>query len=199
MPNYANGKIYTIRSHQTDEIYIGSTTQALSVRFGEHKKKYKYWKAGKEKYKITSGEIIKHGDAYIELLETCVCTNKDELHKREGELIRANVCVNKVIPGRTQKEYYNDNREMFLIKQMKYNENNKETIAVRQKKYRKDNNDKIKAHKGKKIMCDYCNTNFTHGHKTRHIKSTRHIKNYKAEYLKCFGEPFTDVITSQDY
>ncbi len=37
MPNYANGKIYTIRFHNSNEIYIGSTTQSLPVRFGGHK------------------------------------------------------------------------------------------------------------------------------------------------------------------
>jgi len=37
MPNYANGKIYTIRFHNSNEIYIGSTTQSLAVRFGGHK------------------------------------------------------------------------------------------------------------------------------------------------------------------
>ena len=39
MPNYQNGKIYCIRSHQTDNIYIGSTTQKLCVRMAEHKRK----------------------------------------------------------------------------------------------------------------------------------------------------------------
>ena len=56
MPNYQNGKIYAIRSHQTTDIYIGSTTQSLSVRFGEHKRKYKLWINSKVNY-ITSYEI----------------------------------------------------------------------------------------------------------------------------------------------
>ena len=37
MPNYQNGKIYKIHSYQTDDIYIGSTTNTLSRRFSEHK------------------------------------------------------------------------------------------------------------------------------------------------------------------
>ena len=36
--NFQNGKIYCIRSHQTDKVYIGSTTQTLAQRFGKHKK-----------------------------------------------------------------------------------------------------------------------------------------------------------------
>ena len=41
--NYQNGKIYTIRSRsRPDLIYVGSTIQSLSTRFGEHKKTIKY-------------------------------------------------------------------------------------------------------------------------------------------------------------
>ena len=39
MPNYSNGKIYSIRFYDNDKLlYIGSTTQILAVRFGGHKK-----------------------------------------------------------------------------------------------------------------------------------------------------------------
>ena len=38
MPNYQNGKVYSIRSHsRPDLVYVGSTTQPLSKRFGGHK------------------------------------------------------------------------------------------------------------------------------------------------------------------
>ena len=39
MPDYKNGKIYTIRCNSnTDFIYIGSTCQTLSRRWQDHKK-----------------------------------------------------------------------------------------------------------------------------------------------------------------
>lgn len=38
MPDYSNGKIYTIRCYSNpNHIYVGSTTQPLSKRFGGHK------------------------------------------------------------------------------------------------------------------------------------------------------------------
>ena len=38
MPDYSKGKIYTIRCFNDDtKIYVGSTTQTLSKRFGDHK------------------------------------------------------------------------------------------------------------------------------------------------------------------
>jgi hypothetical protein len=41
MPNYENGKVYAIRSHQTDEVYIGSTVERLSARMSKHRADYK--------------------------------------------------------------------------------------------------------------------------------------------------------------
>jgi hypothetical protein len=45
----------------------------------------------------------KYDDVRIELIEEFPCENKMELNKREGHYIRTLDCVNKVIPGRTQK------------------------------------------------------------------------------------------------
>ena len=40
MPDFKNGKIYTIRCKDDEAlIYVGSTTQQLSKRWGEHKGK----------------------------------------------------------------------------------------------------------------------------------------------------------------
>lgn len=101
---YKNAKLYAIRSHKTDRFYIGSTTQALSKRLGNHVSAYKTHLNG-HGYYMTSYEILKHGDAYIELLEDFACENKEQLLKREGELIRAHqdVVVNKLVPGMPTK------------------------------------------------------------------------------------------------
>lgn len=133
--DYANGKIYTIRSFQTDKYYIGSTTQTLTKRLSKHKA---YYKQGKY---VSSAEIIQYGDAYIELLEDFPCFKKDQLCKREGQLIRDHKdnCVNKNIPGRTDKEYYKDNKEQRLEQMKEYRADNKEKIAERMKKYYEDN------------------------------------------------------------
>ena len=126
MVNYKNSKIYTIRSHHTDKIYIGSTCNELRKRLHQHKYKYKYYLNGKYHY-TSSFEIVKYDDAYIELYEYYPCNNKVELLKREGELIRKLDCVNKQIAGRSNKEkckeYYKTNKIKILEKQrtIKYN------------------------------------------------------------------------------
>lgn len=111
MPNYQNGKIYCIRSHQTDKVYVGSTTVLLSARMAKHR-----W-ACKTNYKNPmSQHIIKYGDAYIELIKLYPCSCRSELEREEGKYIREMNCVNKVIAGRTIAEYYEDNKEKMCAK-----------------------------------------------------------------------------------
>jgi len=95
MVNYQKGKIYTIRSRNSDKVYIGSTCNELRKRFYNHKTDYKRWVNGKGDY-TASSEVLKDGNCYIELLEKCPCNSKDELLRREGQLIRSMKCVNKI-------------------------------------------------------------------------------------------------------
>ena len=116
MPNYQNGKIYCIRSHQSDQIYIGSTTQPLSARFRNHRAEYRHYLKGKRN-RTSSFDIIKHTDAYIELIELYPCNCKEELLRQEGKFIRKMDCVNKLVAGRTKREYAIDNKTKIKIQQ----------------------------------------------------------------------------------
>jgi hypothetical protein len=141
---YHNGKIYTIRSHQTEKYYIGSTCQPLHKRLYSHRNKYKHFCLGKGD-KLSSFEIIKLDDNYIELLEEYKCENKDELTKREGELIRLNKndIVNHNIAGRTCKEYYEEHKEYISQLQKDYYISNRDKILEKNKEYREDTKEKI--------------------------------------------------------
>ncbi len=108
-PDFNNSKIYKIVSHQTDKIYIGSTTSRLSKRLTEHKSDYKRYLNGKHHY-VTSYEVVKYDDCDIILLESVECNSKDELRARERYWIECSDCVNKCIPNRTDLEYRKDNK-----------------------------------------------------------------------------------------
>lgn len=110
--DYKNGKIYKITSDSTDKIYIGSTCQPLYKRIGKHKNNYKNFINGIY-HKTTSFELIKLGDAIITLIEDFPCERKEQLLARERYHIELNksICINKFIPTRTYKEYYQDNNE----------------------------------------------------------------------------------------
>ena len=173
MSKYQNTKIYTIRSYENDDIYIGSTVEALSVRMSKHRSAYKKYLTGDPGY-TSSFEILRYPTAYIELLEQYPCKNKDQKHAREGFHIRKMDCVNKRIAGRTQRQYKIDNVETIKQYKKQYYIDNAETIRQRDrqysKQYRIDNADALK----KKTFCTVCCGRYTHENKARHLKSKKH-------------------------
>ena len=134
MVNYQNGKIYMIESLEGGCRYYGATTQTLSRRLAKHKGDSKRG----ENY--TSKKVLKYQDARILLVELFPCNSKMELEAKEAEYIRNNECVNKQIPQRTDKQYYQDNKEK--IKQ--YRQDNKEKQKEYNKQYHQDNKEIIK-------------------------------------------------------
>ena len=134
---FQNGKIYAIRSHQTNKYYIGSTNQkTLSQRLGKHRGNYKDYLNNNNGY-MSSFEVLQYTDHYIELLELYPCNTKDELHRREGELIRQfkSDLINLNIAGRTPKEYSEDNKTHLLEQLKQYRIDNKVHIKEQHKKY----------------------------------------------------------------
>jgi len=125
------GFIYVIRSNQTTNVYYGSTKQPINDRLHRHRSEYRGYLKGNRPYG-TSFEIIQYDDAFIELVETVEYEDKKELHKQEGIYIQNHECVNKSIPGRTQKEwgkeYYKQNKEHSLLKMKEYREKNRDKI-----------------------------------------------------------------------
>jgi hypothetical protein len=156
MPNYQDGQIYTIRC-RTDNalIYVGSTTMTLSRRMVAHRCSSKT--SNRKIYQSINGNW---DDWYIELYEVFPCENKQELNKREGEIIREIGTLNSAIPGRTHAEWAKDNpdklklanqichqnhREERLEVSRQYNINNNEARKEYKKKYREEHKQEISA------------------------------------------------------
>ena len=176
MPDYKNGKIYTIRSPHTEKIYIGSTTQPLHVRLGGHKR-----------FNCNSKLLFEaSNNVKIELIEEYACNNKMELTKKEGEYIRNTKCLNKEIAGRTKKEWREDNKEYVKERIKKWSEDNKEHVKKLQKEWREDNKEhliekgkkwyeKNKERRKEKITCD-CGCIINRCCLVRHKKSNKHLE-----------------------
>ncbi len=160
MVNYQNSKIYKIVCNNTGLVYYGSTTQKyLTNRLHQHRQVYNT---------CTSRKIINGGNYDILLVENVNCNSKDELRARERFYIENNDCVNKVIPGRTNKEWRIINRE----KKKEYD-----------KKYRTENKEKI----GEKITCS-CGSTFRKDNKSNHQITNKHKEfiqnsNYPTLYI----------------
>jgi len=156
------GKIYKIIDNINGNIYIGSTIQTLNQRLNGHKYDYNRYLNNKHNY-VTSCDIIKNNDYRIELIKYVIYKDKKELHQRERYYIENNICVNKCIPFRTQKEY---NKQ--------YKINNKE----HSKQYYIDNKEYLKEYDKERKKIKYnceCGTIVSQARKARHFKSKKHI------------------------
>jgi len=140
------GYIYKITSPSTDKIYVGSTILSIKRRLDCHKKKSN---------DCSSSEIIKYGDAVIELLEEIEYENKKELRRLERKYCDEykNVIVNINKP----------NLERNDILESKY-------------KYRQLHKEAIREHDTEKIVCD-CGSIINKSNKSRHFKTEKH-QNY---------------------
>ena len=135
---YDNGKIYKIVSDNTDDIYIGSTCGRLCDRLWKHKQEY-----NSQRGNLNSFNLTKYPDCRIELIENYPCKNRKELVRREGfyQLNTAN-CTNKLIAGRTKKEYYEKYRDKHIQDCKKRYHKNFDRYNIARKKYRDENKER---------------------------------------------------------
>jgi hypothetical protein len=199
MVNYGNGKIYKLVSFQNDDVYYGSTTGPLTKRLSGHRRAYNYRMGGKGCY-MTSFEIVKHPDVYIVLVESINCKSKEELFAVERKYIENNDCVNKTIPGRTKKQYYQDKKETISAKKKQHYQDNRERIAIISAQYRKENRESINKRQNEKILCEcgnyYTRTNISHHNRSKkHLKYLLSIADTDTEYSSESSEYIYDGVT----
>ena len=188
MPDYSKGKIYTIRCYNdTSLIYVGSTTQQLSQRWTDHKQ---HSTQDRNKNRLIYKTIDEKGidSFYIELYEDFPCDNKQELQKREGEVMRHIATMNMVVPGRTVHEYQQDNKEHLNENNRRYYHNNMEKLKERRKEYYENNKEKIlekvqksylkhrdeiRKKENEKVKCE-CGCMISRGNLSEHKKTKKH-------------------------
>lgn len=168
--HYKNSKIYTIRCHKDASlIYVGSTTQLLSKRLGDHKSKAK-----SVPDRLFYSKIEDWNDWYIELFEEYPCENKEQLLKREGEVIRKIGTLNHTIAGRTHKEYCADNKEKLKL-QMRCNyEKNADLRKKNNREFRQNNLELMKERE----------RHYYHQNREKKVKSMKKYREENREKLK---------------
>jgi hypothetical protein len=179
---YLNGKIYKIVDLGYNDCYYGSTIQPLYSRMARHRKTYKYYKSGKSNYMSSYDMFDNYGleNCKIELVELYPCGSRNELEAREGYYIKNNECLNKIVAGRTMKEYYEDNKQRLLNKSKKYKETNKDHLSKKHKEWYETNKDHVL-----KQQKEYNENN--KDRRREYIKQYRqnnkdHIKEYQKQY-----------------
>jgi len=211
MVNYNNATIYKIVPKDLDSkyCYIGSTVD-FKKRKWQHKSICNNSNASG--YNIPLYKHIRDNggwDAFeMILIEFFSCETKLELHKRERQCKEIyNDNLGCEIPGRTKKEYYQDNKEKTLQRVKEYYQDNQEKIAEQMKEYYQNNKDKVRVYnkeyhennkeillqkkreyyqnnketiygKGKeKIECSICKCYIRKDNMTKHTKTKKHQSN----------------------
>lgn len=169
------GYIYSIRSYQTKDIYIGSTERELNARMNSHISSYKSWING-DTNNCKSFEILEYGDAYIELIIEVEVQSKPELRRIEGEYQLKTECVNTRIAGRTKKEYQQEHKEEKKVYHKKYYESNKEQIIEQHKEY-----------------CEANKTQINEKRKEYYEANTDMISDRQKKYYEANKEKFSEI------
>lgn len=159
--------IYKIWSEKGEKVYIGSTIASLEARFVRHQaptstcnSKLLFQEYGIDTCRIEAIEEVK----------------EDEIVARERYWIEyyGDQVVNKMIPGRTSKEYYQAQREERVNYSKEYYYSNHEYVLEYWKTYREKNKDRINERKKEKIECS-CGFTTDKNNFARHLKSKKHL------------------------
>ena len=159
MVNYKLGKIYRLECNITGLVYIGSTCEpTLAKRLTKHVSHYRSYLKGTYHY-VSSFKILENNDYNIILIEKYPCNDKDELYSRECYWSNQIDCVNII-------------KRQGVINRMGGRKEYKKEIS---KAYHQLNKDKILGKLKEKHECE-CGGKYTHGNKSKHFKSKKHIK-----------------------
>tara|TARA_R110000744_G_scaffold288032_2_gene399121 strand:+ start:47 stop:520 length:474 start_codon:yes stop_codon:yes gene_type:complete len=149
-------KIYKLTNDKTNLCYYGITKRTLKKRLSQHN----------EIKNTCVSEKLKEDNATlsIELVEETI----DKM--REVYYIKNFDCINTQIPFRTQKEYYQDNKDELNNKHNEYIDKDPEKWKTYYKKYYDDRKEEYNRHRREKIKCEFCNKEITRGGYSRHKK-----------------------------
>jgi hypothetical protein len=191
--DYSKTIIYKLVCNDLEitDIYVGHTTNFIK-RKQNHKNR-----CNNKNINLLVYEIIRNNGGFenwsMVMIEEINCNNILEALAKERywiEILKAN--LNKTIPTRTMKEWYETNKDNIK----EYKEQNKDKIKEQMKLWRENNKDKIieyreenKEDKNKKSKQYYeqnkeqinqtniceCGGKYTLYHKIRHLKTQKHL------------------------
>jgi hypothetical protein len=145
--NYLNTVIYKIVCNDLSitGVYVGHTTN-FKERKANHKKTCYDENYKKYNYKVYQTIRENGGWNNWSILEICKypCNSFQEAvleERRHYELLNANLNVN--YPGRTPREYCEQNKDIIIERNKIYREENRDIISERRKIYYEENRDEI--------------------------------------------------------
>lgn len=193
---YSRGKIYRLVNNVDDEFYIGSTCETLARRKAGHKKRAEL-KPERNIYNHFNN--IGWDNVCMVLIENYPCNSIEELKARERywiEILKPS--LNKQLPLRSKKEYYEKNKDKIKQYMTEYQEQNKDTLRKYKQEYRQQNKEQLsqkakewrEKNKEHKTQMDkeYREKNKerkTQKDKEYYEKNKDKIKEYRCQKIKC--------------
>lgn len=146
-------KIYKIDSHlDSDLVYYGKTKQSLSKRFKGHVANYQ---APSQPRHCSSKQLFeKYGRENLRVTLLEECEDEKMASERERHYISNFPCVNRILPLRSQNQWFIDNAEY-------------------RKAYHKMNDKKREIKRKTKIVCE-CGKEISERHRNEHYKTKSH-------------------------
>ena len=127
--------------------YVGSTCLSLPIRLQKHENQYREYLKKKIPFH-SSFMILKRDNYQIQLIESAICPDKKMRNTIEALYVLNEEAINEHPPVQDMKEY---NRQYYI--------DNKEEIGEKKKVL---------------ILCS-CGRQYTRSHKSRHMKTKKHI------------------------
>jgi hypothetical protein len=185
MTSLITGRIYIIRSPNTEMVYVGSTILTLKQRFIIHISGWRY------NQHCSSHLVLEKGEAYIELIEEVKIESERELDMLEQQWIdNTPNTVNKKRAYRSEEERLQTHRdcnrkyrevhaEKITEMRKKYQKEHREEIAEKQKKYQKEHREERNKKQREQVLCEVCGCYVTRGSKSKHMSTAKHARNLK--------------------
>jgi len=181
-------KLFCPNGDEGDVYYGSSTNKRVNDRFIGHKCHFRNWKEGKKTHMTSFNLFEKYGvdNCVIEKVEDVVYINKSTLVERERFYIDNNKCINIQLPGRTRKQYADENKEQLKIKKKEYRITNKEILQSKKKAYNDSHKEEYREYclKNKEkfqtpVHCECGSICFSRRYST-HIKTKKHLAYLKS-------------------
>ncbi len=164
----------------TGRIYIGSSCDNIDVRLSKHKSGAINNRPCSSRYLFESD-----GEVTIEVIEYCPCDCEKELQVCEAYYITlfkqgcGDKCVNQLIPGRSQAQRYQDNKDAARKERREYYERTRDVCIKRASARYERHKDEIKAYKKEWYMKRpvlICPCGGRYKQHNAHIKTEMHLK-----------------------
>lgn len=179
MPDYSKCIIYKITCNDTEitDSYVGSTCN-FTRRKCNHKSDCN--NINGRGYNVPLYKFIRTNGGWsnwdMSPIKKFPCDDKmSKLIEERRVMEMLGATLNGNVPGRTGKEYHQDNKESLNKKSREYHQLNKESCNKNSREYHQLNKEAISIRKNVKFNC-VCGGKYTNSNKLSHQKTKKHQK-----------------------